>query len=144
MSGGTGEHGIARIVPDAGVGALNAGLELVGLFAAMAMVNLVFGVSGGSSGSSSGTLFSGVAVVAPMLWAWRARRRQTWHLTSRRLLCDGRTEVALADVTRIRVWPTSVWLHRKAGSKVVLRDLINPASVAGLIRNTIAANRGHA
>lgn len=144
MSGGTGEHGIARIMPDATVGALNAGLELVGLFAAMALVSLVFGAAGGSSGGSAGALFSGAAIIAPMLWAWRSRRRQTWHLTSRRLLCNGRTEVALADITRIRVWPASVWLHRKAGSKVVLRDLINPAAVAGLIRDTIAANRGHA
>jgi len=144
MSHSQGEHNIARITPDGRVGAINAGLELLGLFALMATINLAIGASGAATRSFAGALLSGGVIVAPFFWAWRAKRKQSWMLTTRRLLCNGRTEVALADIRRIRVWPTSVWLYRRTAPKVVLGDLVDSAAVARLIQETISANRGHA
>lgn len=134
-----GETLVARVPQDREIAILfEALLGILGLFV-FSVAYLVYdgarGVAG--AGSSLGTLVTLGFLFGPIAAQRLMRPMPSYWLTNRRLVLDERTEVALSDIRRIRVWLTGLTLRTdKASLKLSL--LVNPSAVATLLRDTIA------
>jgi hypothetical protein len=134
-----GETLVARVPQDREIAILfEALLGILGLFV-FSVAYLVYdgtrGVAG--AGSSLGTLVTLGFLFGPIAAQRLMRPMPSYWLTNRRLVLDERTEVALSDIRRIRVWLTGLTLRTdKASHKLSL--LVNPSTVATLLRDTIA------
>ncbi|MBN2759964.1 MAG: hypothetical protein JXQ79_05665 [Rhodobacteraceae bacterium] len=134
-----GETLVARVPQDREVAILSeALLGVLGLFA-FSVAYLVYDGARGVAGAGSplGTLVTLGFLFGPIAAQRLMRPMPSYWLTNRRLVLDERTEVALSDIRRIRVWLTGLTLRTdKASHKLSL--LVNSSAVAKLLRDTIA------
>ena len=136
-----GEEVVALIPQDRQVGfLLEAFLSVLGLLVLSGVFigfDLLRGVT--PTPPSGSTLASLAFLLGPVVLGRFLRRPGVYVLTDRRLVLAEDHEIALHDITRLRVWTTRVAIHTGRVRHMLL-DLINPGAVAGLIRDTIARN----
>ena len=134
-----GEELVARVPQDREIAilfeALLASLGLMALTAAFLVFDTVQGNA--KVGSSIGTLVTLGFLFGPIAAQRLRRPMPVYWLTDRRLVLNERTEVALSDIRRIRVWLTGLSLRTDHG-RYAINLLANPTAVAALLRDTIA------
>ena len=88
-------------------------------------------------GASLGTVVTLAFVFGPIVAQRLLRPMPVYWLTDRRLVLNDKTEVALADIRRIRVWLSGLTLRTQT-RRYALGLLVNPSAVAALLGDTIA------
>lgn len=137
-----GETALALIAQDRQVGLLKEALLTVAGLIALTLGTLWFDLLRGLSPEPPGgtTFVSLLFLIGPIVIGRFLRQPQVYVLTDQRLIVAEDDEIDLREITRLRVWATSVVVHKgRAGS--ALTDLINPSAVAALIRDAIAKDR---
>jgi hypothetical protein len=137
-----GETTLALIAQDRQVGLLNEGLLTVAGLIALTLGTLWFDMLRGLTPQPPGgtTFVSLLFLIGPVVIGRFLRSPQVYVLTDQRLIVAEDDAIDLREITRLRVWNTRVVVHQ-GRARSAMTDLINPAAVAGLIRDAIAKDR---